>query len=75
VSSAGPRPIHPASQDRLSLCSTTERRVLDAVDFTGTLTDSICRRTTLDLGTVALAIDRLEDLGLVRSDGAAWVRS
>ncbi|MGC9960889.1 MAG: DNA-processing protein DprA [Acidimicrobiales bacterium] len=73
--SAGARPSVQASQDRLSLCSPTERRVLDAVDFTGTLTDSICRRTTLELGIVALAIDRLEDLGLVRSDGPGWVRS
>ena len=71
-------PAEPAgsrSSAPVGRCTPTERCVLDAVDDTGTLTDSICRRTKLDLGTVALAIDRLEELGLIRSDGAAWVRS
>jgi predicted transcriptional regulator len=52
-----------------------ERVVLEAVDYTATLTDLVCHRTKLDLGVVALALDRLEELGLVRHDGAAWIRT
>ena len=55
-------------------CTPAERSVLDAVDYTATLTDLICLRTRLDLGVVALALDRLEELGLVRNEGAGWVR-
>lgn len=55
-------------------CTPTERAVLDAVDYTTTLLDLVCLRTKLDLGAVALAIDRLDELGLVRSSGAGWVR-
>jgi hypothetical protein len=47
---------------------------LEAVDYTTTLLDLVCLRTKLDLGTVALAIDRLDELGLVRSSGAGWIR-
>jgi predicted Rossmann fold nucleotide-binding protein DprA/Smf involved in DNA uptake len=56
-------------------CSPTEQAVLEAVDYTATLIDLVCRRTKLDLGVVALAIDRLEEVGLVRTDGAAWIRA
>jgi len=52
-----------------------ERAVLEAVDYTATLIDLVCLRTRLDLGIVALAIDHLEELRLVRSEGAAWVRT
>ncbi len=56
-------------------CTPEERAVLEAVDYTATLTDGICNRTRLDLGVVALALDRLEELGLVRHDGAAWIHT
>jgi DNA processing protein len=55
-------------------CDPTERAVLEAIDYTTTLVDLVCLRTTLDLGIVALAIDRLDELGLVQSDGAGWIR-
>ncbi|MHB1508199.1 MAG: DNA-processing protein DprA [Acidimicrobiales bacterium] len=65
-----------AREPRLSgsRCTATELVVLAATDYTATLVDVICLRTKLDLGTVALAIDRLAELGLVRSEGPAWVR-
>ena len=49
--------------------------MLEAVDYTATLIDLVCLRTKLDLGVVALAIDRLEELGFVRCEGAAWIRA
>lgn len=52
-----------------------ERAVLQAVDDVGTSTDTVCLRTKLELGTVALILDRLEELGALRSEGAAWVRN
>ncbi|HXY43474.1 MAG TPA: DNA-processing protein DprA [Acidimicrobiales bacterium] len=55
-------------------CTPAERAVLEAVDYSATLVDLVCLRTQLDLGVVALAIDHLEELGLVRCEGAAWVR-
>jgi DNA protecting protein DprA len=58
----------------IARCTPTERAVLEAVDYTTTLLDLVCLRTKLDLGTVALAIDRLDELGLVRSSGAGWIR-
>jgi predicted Rossmann fold nucleotide-binding protein DprA/Smf involved in DNA uptake len=55
-------------------CTPTERAVLEGVDYTTTLLDVVCLRTNLDLGAVALAMDRLDELGLVRSAGGGWVR-
>ncbi len=57
-----------------SRCTPTELVVLAATDYTATLVDVICLRTKLDLGAVALAVDRLAELGLLRSEGPAWVR-
>lgn len=62
------------SQPIIDRCAPTERAVLEAVDYTTTLLDLVCLRTSLDLGSVALAIDRLDELGLIRSDGAGWIR-
>jgi DNA protecting protein DprA len=59
----------------IAACTGLERVVLEALDYTATLTDLVCHRTKLDLGVVALALDRLEELGLVRHDGAAWIRT
>ena len=58
----------------LAQCTPTERAVCEAVDYTPTMLDRVCIRTGLDLGEVALAIDRLEELGLVRPEGASWIR-
>jgi hypothetical protein len=48
--------------------------VLEAVDYTTTFVDLVCLRTKLALGTVALALDLLDELGLVRRDGPGWIR-
>jgi DNA processing protein len=63
-----------AGHGAIAACTPEERVVVEAVDYTATITDLICHRTKLDLGVVALALDRLEELGLVRHDGAGWIR-
>jgi len=63
-----------ARQRVIDSCTPTERAVLEGVDYTTTLLDLVCLRTNIDLGSVALAIDHLDELGLVRSDGAGWIR-
>jgi DNA protecting protein DprA len=71
----GERQLAEAQRQRAAAsCSSTERAVLQAVDYTTTLLDLVCLRTNLELGCVALAIDRLDELGLVRSAGAGWIR-
>jgi DNA protecting protein DprA len=71
----GERQLAEARRQRAAAsCSPTERAVLEAVDYTTTLLDLVCLRTNLDLGCVALAIDRLDELGLVRTAGAGWIR-
>ncbi|MGO8876173.1 MAG: DNA-processing protein DprA [Acidimicrobiales bacterium] len=76
AAASGGAPERSAVLDRsIALCNPTERAVLEAVDYTATLVDLVCVRTKLDLGVVALAIDRLEELGLIRGDGAAWIRA
>jgi DNA protecting protein DprA len=65
----------PARAEAIAPTTPVERAVLEAVDYTATLIDLVCLRTRLDLGIVALAIDHLEELRLVRSEGAAWVRT
>jgi predicted Rossmann fold nucleotide-binding protein DprA/Smf involved in DNA uptake len=72
--SAGRRGGTVAREQRIARCTPTERAVLQAVDHTPTLLDLVCLRTKLDLETVALAVDRLDELGLVRSEGAGWIR-
>jgi len=58
----------------LGECDEGQRAVWAAVDYTPTMLDRICIRTGLDLGVVALAMDHLEELGLLRPQGAAWIR-
>ena len=67
-------PGAPGPSSSTSRCTPTELAVLAATDYTATLVDTICLRTKLELGVVALAVDRLVELGLVRGEGAAWVR-
>jgi hypothetical protein len=71
----GARRSRKGSAASIEDCTPAERAVLNAVDYTATLMELVCLRTTFDLGIVALAIDRLEELGLVRSEGAAWIRT
>jgi DNA protecting protein DprA len=71
----GDQRSHGGSTGSIADCTPAERAVLNAVDYTATLMELVCLRTTFDLGIVALAIDRLEELGLVRSEGAAWIRT
>lgn len=59
---------------QIARCSPAERAVLEAVDYTTTFVDLVCLRTKLALGTVALALDLLDELGLVRRDGPGWIR-
>ena len=63
-----------AARRLLAGCSPIERAVCATVDYTPTMLERVCIRTGLDLGVVALAIDRLEELGLVRAEGPSWVR-
>jgi DNA protecting protein DprA len=58
----------------LTRCDDDEKRVYEAVADTPTSLDVICLHCRLDFGTAALCLDRLSELGLVRSFGSDWSR-
>jgi DNA processing protein len=59
----------------LSSCTPDELKVFEAVEDTPTTTEFICQASKLDLGVVALSLDRLEELGLVSAVGPDWCRA
>jgi DNA processing protein len=64
-----------SSETALALCSAAELSVYRAIEDTPTTMDAICARISLGFDDVALALDRLDELGLVAKSGAAWYRS
>ncbi|MGH9171463.1 MAG: DNA-processing protein DprA [Acidimicrobiales bacterium] len=58
----------------LARCSPHERSVLAAVEHTPTPVELVCQATSLGLGAVALCLDHLEELGLVKPIGPDWYR-
>jgi DNA processing protein len=73
----GRRHSSPADAGRrqaLAVCSPEERAVYEALEHTPTTFDVICARTHRDVGTVALALDHLEEAGLARPVGPSWQR-
>jgi DNA protecting protein DprA len=68
------RPPISRAEQLLRLCSDSERTVYAALDEVVSTVDAVCQRCGLSLGSVVLALDRLEELGLAAHVGASWVR-
>jgi predicted Rossmann fold nucleotide-binding protein DprA/Smf involved in DNA uptake len=62
------------SREPLASCTPAEKLVYEAVADTPTPTEFVCQASKLDLGVVALSLERLEELGLVCSVGPDWCR-
>ena len=75
------RPPESATDDELirrqvlASCTSDERAVYGALEHTPTSFDLVCARTHHDVGTVAMALDHLEELGLAGSVGPSWQRT
>lgn len=79
----GARPADEDASDDLSADATSERapadpeaaRLLAAVDWTPTATETILRRTGMSLTEASTGLVRLEVQGLVRKSGSWWERA
>ncbi len=56
-------------------CTADERAVYESLEYTQTCFDVACPRTHFDVPAVALALDHLEEVGLVRPIGPSWQRT
>jgi len=65
---------HPHAHPRPQL-DPVAAAVLDALDWEPTTTEDVLRRTSITLGPVAAALNRLEMAGLARSRSGTWERT
>jgi DNA processing protein len=61
--------------EQLVAASPADLPILEAVGFTSTSTDEILQKTCLPLGEVAVALTRLQAMGLVVGEAGWWYRS